>query len=83
MSEVDGAALTLYSRAGCHLCEDAEAALDALNQPFTRTDIGTDPDLEARYGWDVPVLLRGEVVLAKGVINVARLRRVLGLTGPG
>ena len=70
--------LTLYSRSGCHLCHDAEQALEALGQPFTRIDIGGDPELEARYGWDVPVLLRSGEVIAKGVINRARLRRVLG-----
>ena len=69
--------LVLYSRAGCHLCEDAEAALTQLGTPFERTDISGNAELEARYGWDVPVLLRGDVVLAKGVINARRLRQVL------
>jgi glutaredoxin len=71
--------LVLYSRVGCHLCEDAEAALSALSLPFGRVDISGDPELEARHGWDVPVLLRGGQVIAKGVINQARLRQVLEL----
>ena len=69
----------LYSRTGCHLCEDAEAALNALNWPYTRTGIDGDPDLERLYGWHVPVLVRGETVLLKGVITRSRL---LGLTAP-
>ena len=69
--------LVLYSRTGCHLCEDAETALAQLGIAFERTDIGGDAELEARYGWDVPVLVRGDVVLAKGVINARRLRQVL------
>ena len=69
--------LILYSRAGCHLCQDAEQALAALNQPFTRIDISGSAELERLYGWDVPVLIRGGKVIAKGVINAARLRRVL------
>ncbi|MFC4453017.1 glutaredoxin family protein [Deinococcus sonorensis] len=66
----------LYSRAGCHLCEDAEAALAALEWPYTRVDVTGDPELERRYGWDVPVLVRGGAVLAKGVLSRARLERL-------
>lgn len=72
--------LRLYSRAGCHLCEDAEAALAGLGIPFERLDITGNADYEHLYGWDVPVLVRlpeGEV-LAKGVITAARLLKVLG-----
>lgn len=71
--------LKLYSRAGCHLCQDAEGRLAALNQVFERIDVSGDAELERLYGWDVPVLLRGEQVLAKGVLSTARLRRVLDI----
>ncbi|AWN24641.1 glutaredoxin family protein [Deinococcus irradiatisoli] len=74
-----GDTLILYSRTGCHLCQDAEAHLAALGQAFTRVDIAGDAELERLYGWDVPVLTRGGVVIAKGVLGSARLRRVLGL----
>lgn len=66
----------LYSRAGCHLCEDAEAALDKLGWLYTRTDISGDPELERLYGWDVPVLVRGGAVLLKGVITRSRLLKL-------
>jgi len=69
--------LVLYSRAGCHLCEDAETNLSALGQAFERIDISGDAELERLYGWDVPVLMRGGAVIAKGVLNLTRLRRVL------
>ncbi len=69
----------LYSRSGCHLCEDAEAALAALGVAFERLDISGDAELERLYGWDVPVLIRGGAVIAKGVLSAARLRRVLKL----
>jgi glutaredoxin len=64
---------TLYSRAGCHLCEAAEAALDAQGWAYERVDISGNLDLERLYGWDVPVLVRGERMLLRGVINRARL----------
>lgn len=66
--------LTLYSRAGCHLCEQAEALLTSLHVAFERVEIQGDADLEAKYGWDVPVLTRGERVLVKGVFTRARVQ---------
>lgn len=71
--------LRLYSRAGCHLCEDAEAALAALGVSFERVDISSDAELERLYGWDVPVLTLGGAVIAKGVLGRERLRRALKL----
>ncbi|GAA4015010.1 hypothetical protein GCM10022631_28620 [Deinococcus rubellus] len=78
MSGLD-AKLVLYSRTGCHLCEDAEANLETLGQPFEHIDISGDAELERLYGWDVPVLTRGGVVIAKGVLGRERLRRALEL----
>ncbi|MGI8746894.1 MAG: glutaredoxin family protein [Deinococcus sp.] len=66
----------LYSRSGCHLCGDAEAALDALGWPYRRVEVTGHPELERRYGWDVPVLVRDGRVLLKGVITRARLLRL-------
>lgn len=53
----------LFTRAGCHLCDDARAVLDTVRQarPFELVvrDVDTDPELAARYGNDVPVVLVG------------------------
>lgn len=53
--------VSIYSRANCHLCEQA---LDVLEQisveiPFTITKIFIDGDseLEKKYGEQVPVIL--------------------------
>jgi glutaredoxin len=55
MSEV-----ILYTRVGCHLCEDAEAVLRRLRaeRPFELrlVDIDRDPELADRYGVRVPVV---------------------------
>jgi hypothetical protein len=52
--------VTLYTRAGCHLCEDAEAVLRAAQatSPFelALVDVDTDPALADRYGLRVPVV---------------------------
>ncbi|MDQ6858501.1 MAG: glutaredoxin family protein [Chloroflexota bacterium] len=58
------AAIRLYERAGCHLCDDAHRALRriGLDRPLEieRVDIATEPDLERRYLVRIPVLAVGE-----------------------
>ncbi|WP_034383551.1 glutaredoxin family protein [Deinococcus sp. YIM 77859] len=65
--------LTLYTRVGCHLCEQAEAQLQALEYRYQPVDVDGAPELRARFGDDVPVLALGERVLLKGVLGRARL----------
>ncbi|WP_019584903.1 glutaredoxin family protein [Deinococcus apachensis] len=65
--------LTLYTRAGCHLCEQAEEGLRALDYRYEAVDVDGDLALKARYGDDVPVLALGERVLLKGVLGKGRL----------
>jgi glutaredoxin len=57
--------VTLYGRPGCHLCDDARAALERLRaaEPFRleEVDIEQDPALHARYLERIPVIaLDGE-----------------------
>jgi glutaredoxin len=52
--------VTVYSRHGCHLCEDAVTILQSL-QPELNFEIGiiyieSDPELEKLYGDKVPVI---------------------------
>lgn len=65
MSEV---VVRLYTRAGCHLCEQAEAWLDELQAeiPHTlvRMDIDSDAASKAQYGKRIPVLEVGPYVLS-------------------
>jgi glutaredoxin len=52
--------VTLYGRPGCHLCDDARAALERVraSHPFAleEVDITTDDDLHARYLERIPVV---------------------------
>ena len=54
-------ALTLYSRPGCHLCDEMKEIIypvvKELGCSVTEADISTDPELEARYATEIPVLL--------------------------
>lgn len=65
--------LTLYTRTGCHLCEMAEAELNKLEFRYSVVNIAGQPDLEALYGQDIPVLATGDKVLLKGVLSKGRL----------
>lgn len=59
--------VTLYERAGCHLCEETHRALRriGLDRPLAieRIDIAGDPVLELRYVIRIPVLRVGEAEL--------------------
>jgi hypothetical protein len=52
------ARLLLYTRIGCCLCEGLEERLRALQPPppLTTVDVDGDPELQARWGLEVPVL---------------------------
>jgi hypothetical protein len=56
-------AVTLYERAGCHLCEETHRALRriGLDRPLAidRVDIAADPALELRYLVRIPVVAVG------------------------
>ena len=65
--------LTLYSKPGCHLCEDVRALLDEL-QPeagfqIDEIDITSDRELFARYRYEIPVLMKDGKELARGRIT--------------
>jgi hypothetical protein len=51
--------VTLYSRQGCHLCDDARAVIAGvcadLGEGFEEIDVDADPDLRERFGDEVPV----------------------------
>jgi glutaredoxin len=55
------ARITLYSRPGCHLCDDARLVLRRIGEPFDEIDIESDDELHARYLERIPVVaLDGE-----------------------
>lgn len=55
--------VTLFQKAGCHLCEDALASLQRLHARYPHTlevvDITAQPELTRRYGERIPVLRIG------------------------
>jgi glutaredoxin len=78
---VNRATLTLYSKPGCHLCEDVREILDGL-QPecgyaIVEIDITTDATLFARYRYEIPVVMKDGVELARGRMDEAALVALL------
>ena len=77
-------ALTIYSRPGCHLCDEMKAVVRRVAKSFPLTpvtiieiDISTDRALDERYGAEIPVLLVEGKKVAKYRIGEDELRRVL------
>ena len=71
----------IYSRPGCHLCDDAKAAVLKARPRFSFDlsviDIDRDPALVEAYGTEIPVVaIDGEVVF-KITVDEKELRRRL------
>ncbi len=73
--------VTLYTRPGCHLCEEAKAAIAPLLREFGavlhEVNVDEDAALKELYGWDVPVIFVGQRKAAKHHVNLAQFRRQL------
>ena len=77
--------VTLYTRAGCHLCDDAKKpaarAAAATGAALRIVDIAGQPEYETLYGQRIPVVTvstdGGEQVIAEGKISHLWLQRTL------
>jgi hypothetical protein len=76
--------LTLYQRAGCHLCEEMREDL----APWCRqlrlrlVDVDTSPELQRSYGELVPVLAGPDgVEICRYFLDGERLERYLAESG--
>jgi len=71
------ARVIVYSRQGCHLCEEALAVVAAVCEEWTVVDIDADEALRARYSDDVPVVTVDGRVIARWFVEEETLRRAL------
>jgi hypothetical protein len=73
--------VTVMSRAGCHLCEVAEADVaricGELAVPWRAEDVDTDPEWRAEYGDRVPVILVDGAEHGYWRVEEDRFRRAL------
>lgn len=65
--------VVFYTKAGCHLCDDARDLLEdlAADIPFelTEIDIRTDPDIFDTYRYRIPVIIINGQATVEGRIN--------------
>ena len=75
------AQVILYTRPGCHLCDEAKrellAARRAADFDLAEVNIDDDPALVARYGWDIPVVAVNGTVAFKHRLTAPEFRREL------
>lgn len=73
--------ITLYTREGCHLCEEAKNQILPLVAEFKaalrEVDIDDDPILHDLYTNDVPVIFLGSKMIAQHRLDLVQLRRQL------
>ena len=81
LASSDQGEVTLYTRPGCHLCEEAKTAIAPLLREFgaqlREVNIESDAVLEERYGLDIPVIFIGARKAAKHRVDVEQFRRQL------
>jgi glutaredoxin len=81
--------LTIYSKPGCHLCDDMKSLIhrviathaNAHTITLDEIDISTDPALLDRYGLEIPVLMIDGKKVAKYRVTEEEL--ILMLQGRG
>ncbi len=81
-----GHRIVLYTRAGCHLCDDAKEVLARVREQtgvgFIEVDIASDADLTAEYGDRIPVVVLDGREHGYWRVEEARLLRDLSAPVP-
>ena len=73
--------VTLYSRPGCHLCDDARAVIAEvcaeLGEEYVEISIEDDAELQRRFGEEIPVTFVDGRQHDFWRVDPVRLRRAL------
>jgi predicted thioredoxin/glutaredoxin len=74
--------LTVVHRRDCELCDEMLSELQRLGRTLALpsievVDVDSDPVLQRRHGFDVPVLLLDGTVVCRHRLDAAELRRLL------
>ncbi|MEZ0577825.1 glutaredoxin family protein [Nocardioides sp. MH1] len=81
MSGATDARVTLYSRPGCHLCDDARAIIEQvcaeLGESYAEMSIDDEPTLQERFGHEIPVTFVDGRQHDFWRVDPVRLRRAL------
>ena len=73
--------VTIYTRPGCHLCDEAKLQMAPLLAEFgarlREVNIDADPELRELYNLDVPVIFLADRKIAKHRLDPGQFRRQL------
>jgi glutaredoxin len=73
--------VTIYSRPGCHLCDEMKAVVKQVGTTVSialeEIDISADPELERIYSLEIPVLFVAGKKVAKYRVGEQELHRIL------
>ena len=71
--------VTFYTKAGCHLCEEARDMLDDIaaetTYELTEIDIRSDPTIFEQYRYRIPVIIINRETLLEGRIEYKDLAK--------
>jgi glutaredoxin len=70
--------ITIYSRPGCHLCEEAKSVILASggrNLTIEEINIDEDPAMRERYQYDIPVVFINGIKAFKHSVDAREFRR--------
>jgi glutaredoxin len=69
--------IIIYSKPGCHLCDRAKEVVRRCGVEFEVMDISGNPELETRYGHDIPVILLDGKEIARHFVRERNLLELL------
>ncbi len=73
--------VTFYTKAGCHLCEDAKREIKRAGCSdlfdFKEIDILSDPELQRRYATEIPVVLINDTHAFKYTLAADDFKRAI------
>lgn len=73
--------VTIYSKPDCHLCDVVEEVIERFAREFPLQveviDIQSDPEIYAKYRYEIPVVLIDGKKLFKYRVEEDRLRKIL------
>ncbi|HJT56713.1 MAG TPA: glutaredoxin family protein [Ktedonobacteraceae bacterium] len=75
--------VTFYTKAGCHLCEEARDMLEdiaaQIDYELTEIDIRSKPDIFEQYRYRIPVIIINDTTLLEGRIQYSDLAQAIDL----
>jgi glutaredoxin len=71
----------VYSRPGCHLCDEAKAAIHSAGCDdqftFTEINIESDPELRRKYQYDIPVVTIDDVEAFRHRVSLDKFKQLI------